>query len=76
MIQWLRKKYSLPASDNSGKLELEEMRKKVEDLREKYHKDKEMDVSSDSDEEIDPEEQKRIDEEMKKQQQKKKRNAY
>ena len=72
MIKWLQKKYNLPTSDNSGNLELEEMRKKVEDLREKYHKDKEMEVSSDSDEEIDPEEQKRIDAEMKKKQQKKK----
>ena len=72
MIKWLQKKYDISPNDNSGKQELEEMRKKVSELREKYQQDKEMEVSSDSDEDIDPEEQKRIDEEMKKRQQKKK----
>ena len=72
MIKWLQKKYDINPGDNSGKKELEEMRKKVAELREKYHQDKEMEVSSESEDDISPEEQKRIDEETKKRQQKKK----
>ena len=73
MVQWLQKKYNLKSSDISPKNELEKLRKQVQEYRVKYHKeDKEMEVSSNSDSEVDEEEQKRIDEEMRKRQQKKK----
>ena len=71
MINWLQKKYGIKQDNSPGKQDLEELRKKVAQLREKYPKDDEMKVSSESEEEIDPEEQKRIDEELKKKQQKK-----
>ena len=59
--------------DTSQKLELENLRQQVQEYRIKFNKeDKEMEVSSESDSQVDPEEQKRIDEEMRKRQKKKK----
>ena len=73
MIQWLQQKYQLQKDDNSVKKELEHLRQEAEEYRKKYNAgDKEMEVSSESDSEVDEEEQKRIDEEMRKKQQKKK----
>ena len=73
MLQFLHKKYDIKSGDNSEKEELEKLREEIKVYRQKYNKeDKEMEVSSESDSNISPEEQKKIDEEMKKRQQKKK----
>ena len=73
MIEWLQNKYNLKKGDLSLKTELENLRKQVLEYRKKYNKeDKEMEVSSESDSDVDDEEQKKIDEEMRKRQQKKK----
>jgi len=73
MLQYLQKKYDIKSGDNSEKMELEKLREEIKEYRLKYNKeDKEMEVSSESEESISPEEQKKIDEEMKKKQQKKK----
>ena len=73
MLQWLHKKYDLKSADTSEKQELENLRKEIQEYRKKYNKeDKEMEVSSESNSNVSPEEQKKIDEEMKKRQQKKK----
>ena len=68
MINWLQKNYHLKQeSTSSQKLELEKLRQQVQEYRKKYNEgDKEMEVSSESDSEVDEEEQRRIDEEMKK----------
>ena len=71
MIHWLQKKYGLKDSNLKG--DLEKLRQQVQEYRKKYNKeDKEMEVSSESDSDVDPEEQKKIDEEMRKRQEKKK----
>ena len=73
MLQFLNKKYDIKTGDNSEKMELEKLREEIKVYRQKYNKeDKEMEVSSESDSNVSPEEQKKIDEEMKKRQQKKK----
>ena len=73
MINWLQKKYNVKANNDAQKVELEKLRKTIEEYRAKYGKiDREMEVSSESDSVVDEEEQKRIDEEMAKRQQKKK----
>ena len=73
MLQFLYKKYDIKTGDNSEKIELEKLREEIKVYRQKYNKeDKEMEVSSESDSNVSPEEQKKIDEEMKKRQQKKK----
>ena len=68
MIQWLQNYSGIKSSgENIEQTELENLRKEVKRYKKKYEKeDKEMEVSSESDEDITPEEQKRIDEEMKK----------
>lgn len=67
MIEWLQKKYNLKPVNIPKNEKLEKLRAQVQEYRDKYHQeDKEMVVSSESEEEIDPEEQKRIDEEMNK----------
>ena len=58
MITWLQKKYNLNQGDTSQKLELETLRQQIQEYRKKYKEDKEMEVSSESDEAIDEEEQK------------------
>ena len=73
MINWLQKKYNLKQGEPNLKKELENIRQQVLVYRKKYNKeDREMEVSSESDSEVDEEEQKRIDEEMRRKQQKKK----
>ena len=73
MLQFLNKKYDIKTGDNSEKMELEKLREEIKVYRQKYNKeDKEMEVSSESESNVSPEEQKKIDEEMKKRQQKKK----
>ena len=76
MIQWLQNYSGIKSSgENIEQTELENLRKEVKRYKKKYEQeDKEMEVSSESDEDITPEEQKRIDEEMKKRQIKKKGN--
>ena len=68
MIQWLQNFSGIKSSgENIEKIELENLRKEVKRYKKKYEKeDKEMEVSSESEDDITPEEQKRIDEEMKK----------
>ena len=66
MIKWLQNKYNLKPYDTSEKTELEDLRKKIEEYRQKYKdEDKEMEVSSESDDQINEEEQKKFDEELK-----------
>ena len=74
MIQWLQNYSGIKSSgENIEQTELENLRKEVKRYKKKYEKeDKEMEVSSESEDDIYPEEQKRIDEETKKRQQKKK----
>ena len=73
MIQWIQKKYNIKPSETVQKSDLDKLRDQVLEYRKKYNKeDKEMEVSSESDSNVSPEEQKKIDEEMKKRQQKKK----
>ena len=74
MIQWLQNYSGIKSSgENIEQTELENLRKEVKRYKKKYEKeDKEMEVSSESEDDISPEEQKRIDEETKKRQQKKK----
>ncbi len=72
MLQFLHKKYDIKSGDTSEKMELEKLREEIKEYRLKYNKeDKEMEVSSESESNISPEEQKKIDEEMRKRQQKK-----
>ena len=71
MINWLQD-YSGIKNNNSALEELEKLREEVKKYRKKYNKkDKEMEVSSESEEYISPEEQKKIEEEMMKKKQKK-----
>lgn len=74
MIQWLQNYAGIKTSgQNIEQAELENLRKEVKRYKKKYEKeDKEMEVSSDSSEDISPEEQAKIDAEMKQRQQKKK----
>ena len=72
MLQFLHQKYDIKSNDISEKMELEKLREEIKVYRQKYNiEDKEMEVSSESESNISPEEQKKIDEEMKKRQQKK-----
>ena len=74
MIQWLQNYSGIKSTgENIEQTELENLRNEVKRYKKKYEKeDKEMEISSESDEDISPEEQKKIDEEMQKRQQKKK----
>ena len=73
MIKYLQQEYNIKSTVPSQVQELNNLRKQVEEYRQKYDKeDKEMEVSSASESEVDQEEQKKIDEELKKRQQKKK----
>ena len=73
MIKYLQQEYNIKSTVPSQVQELNNLRKQVEEYRKKYDKeDKEMEVSSASESEVDQEEQKKIDEELKKRQQKKK----
>ena len=73
MIKYLQEKYNIKQSDTSKVEELNNLRNQVDEYRKKFEiKDKEMEVSSESDSDVDSEEQKKIDEELKKRQQKKK----
>ena len=73
MIKFLKEEYNIKQGETSKIQELENLRKQVEEYRKKYGgNDKEMEVSSESDSEVNEEEQKKIDEELKKRQQKKK----
>ena len=74
MIQWLQNYAGIKSTgENIEQAELENLRKEVKHYKKKYEKeDKEMEVSSESEEDLSPEDQKKIDEEMKKRQQKKK----
>ena len=67
MIQWLQNYSGIKSSgENIEKTELENLRKEVKRYKKKYEQeDKEMEVSSESEEDITPEEQKKIDEETK-----------
>ena len=72
MLQFLHQKYDIKSNDISEKMELEKLREEIKVYRQKYNiEDKEMEVSSESESNISPEEQKKIGEEMKKRQQKK-----
>ena len=74
MIQWLQNYSGIKSSgENIEQTELENLRKEVKRYKKKYEQeDKEMEVSSESEDDISPEEQEKIDEEMKKRQNKKK----
>ena len=73
MIKYLQEKYNIKQCDTSKVEELNNLRNQVDEYRKKFEiKDKEMEVSSESDSDVDSEEQKKIDEELKKRQQKKK----
>ena len=73
MINYLQTEHNIKPKVPSQVQELQNLRKQVEEYRKKYDKDdKEMEVSSESDYEVNAEEQKKIDEELKKRQQKKK----
>ena len=76
MIRWLQNYSGIQSiGENIEQTELENLRKEVKKYKKKYEQeDKEMEVSSESDDDISPEEQKKIDEEMKKRQTKKKGN--
>lgn len=74
MIKWLQTYAGISTiGQNIEQVELENLRKEVKKYRKKYQKeDKEMEISSESEDEITPEEQAKFDMEMKKKQQKKK----
>jgi hypothetical protein len=60
MINYLQQEYNIKSSQPSKMQELIDLRKQVEEYRKKYEKkDKEMEVSSESEEEVDAEEQKK-----------------
>ena len=66
MIRWLQNYSGIQSiGENIEQTELENLRKEVKKYKKKYEKeDKEMEVSSEDDDDISPEEQKKIDEEM------------
>ena len=74
MIQWLQNYAGIKSTgENIEQAELENLRKEVKHYKKKYEKeDKEMEVSSESEEDLRPKKKKKIDEEMKKRQKKKK----
>ena len=65
MIRWLQNYSGIQSiGENIEQTELENLRKEVKKYKKKYEKeDKEMEVSSEDDDDISPEEQKKIDEE-------------
>ena len=73
MLQWLHSHYDIKSGDTAEKIELENLRQEIKGYRQKYNdEDKEMEVSSQSEEEISPEEQRKIDEAIRQRQMKKK----
>ena len=74
MMQWLQNYTGLKSyGENVGTSELQNLKKQLKYYKKKYEKeDKEMEIPSDKEEEIAPEDQIKIDEEIKKRQQKKK----
>ena len=74
MMQWLQNYTGLKSyGENVETSELENLKKQLKYYKKKYEKeDKEMEIPSDKEEEIAPEDQIKIDEEIKKRQQKKK----
>ncbi len=79
MFDWLQKYTGHKIyGENVDSSELDNLKKQLKYYKKKYEKeDKEMEILSDKEEEISPEDQLKIDEDMKKRQQKKKgmRNA-
>ena len=78
MIHWLENYSGIKSEDddeNDERAELERIRNEVNQYKKKYEEfDQEMEITSESEEELSPEEQKKYDEELKKKQQKKKFN--
>ena len=76
MFDWLQKYTGHKIyGENIETSELENLKRQLNYYKKKYEKeDKEMEILSDKEEEISPEDQLKIDEDMKKRQQKKKRN--
>ena len=73
MIKYLQQEYNIKPIESPQMKELIDLRKQVEQYRKKFdEKDEEMVVSSESEPEVNAEEQKKIDEELKKRSQKKK----
>ena len=74
MMQWLQNYTGLKSyGENVESSELENLKKQLKYYKKKYEKeDKEMEIPSDKEEEITPEDQKKIDDDIKKTQQKKK----
>ena len=75
MMQWLQNYTGLKSyGENVETSELQNLKKQLKYYKKKYEKeDKEMEIPSDKEEEIAPEDQIKIDEEIKKRQQKKKK---
>ena len=73
MIQWLQNYAGIKSTgENIEATELANLRKEIKKYKKKYEtEDKEMEVSSESENDISPEEQKKIDEEMAKRKKKK-----
>ena len=74
MMQWLQNYTGLKTNGENIEIsELKNLKKQLKYYKKKYEKeDKEMEILSDKEEEISPEDQKKIDDDMKKRQQKKK----
>ena len=74
MMQWLQNYTGLKSyGENIETSELENLKRQLKYYKKKYEKEeKEMEIPSDKEEEISPEDQSKIDEEIKKRQQKKK----